>query len=51
MIGIYDNRVITFIRTKLKKSNGQTNINKYMLAAYNILQNIMAEQKFDLLRF
>ena len=50
MIGIYENRVTTFIKTQLNKSNGQTNINKYMLAAYNILQNIIEEQEFDLLR-
>ncbi len=50
MIGIYENRVTTFIRTKFKKSNEQTNNNKYMLVAYNILQNIIAEQKFVLLR-
>ncbi len=39
----------TFIKAKLKKSDGQKNIDKYRLAALEILQNIISEQNFDLL--
>ena len=35
----------TFIKAKLKKSEGQTNIGKYRVATHKILQNIF-EQKF-----
>ncbi len=39
----------TFIKAKLKKSYGQTNIDKYRVAAHGhkILQNILPEQQFD----
>ena len=36
----------TFIKVKLKKSDGQTNFDKYRLAAHKILQNIISGQKF-----
>ena len=42
--------MIPFIKTKLNKSDRQTNIDKYKVAAHKILQNILLKQKFDLLR-
>ena len=43
-------RMITFLKVKLKNSDGQTNIDKYKVAAHKLLQNILSKQKFDLLR-
>ena len=36
-----------FIKAKLKKFYGPTNIDKQKMAAYNILQKIILKQKFD----
>ena len=38
-----------FIKAKLKNGDRQTNIDKYRLAVHKILQNIILDQKFDLL--
>ncbi len=38
------------IKTKLKKTYGQTNIDKFGVAAHKMLLNIISEQKFNLLR-
>ena len=37
-----------FKKAKLKKSESQTKIDKYIVSAHKILQNIITEQKFDL---
>ena len=39
----------TFIKAKLKKSDGQMNIDKYRVAAHSTLQNIISKQNFNLL--
>ncbi len=39
----------TFIKAKLKKSDEQKIIDKYRVVANEILQNVISEQKFDLL--
>ncbi len=39
-----------FLKAKLKESNGQTNIDKHIVAAYKILQNVVSEQKINSLR-
>ena len=41
-------RMITFIKEKIKKSDGQTNMDVYRVAAHVILQIIISEQKFHL---
>ena len=43
-------RMTTFLKAKLKKSDGQMNIAKYRVVAHKILLNIISEQKLDLLR-
>ena len=40
----------TFIKAKIKKSDGQTIIDKYRVAAHTILQNTISEQIFNVLR-
>ena len=42
--------MITFIKAKVKKSDGQTNIDKYRVAGDTILQNSISDRKVDLLR-
>ncbi len=42
-------RITTFKIANLKKSDRQTNIDKYRIDAYRILSNSISEQKFDLL--
>ncbi len=40
----------TFIKAKLKKSNGQIIIDKYKVAAHKTCNNIISEQKYYFLR-
>ena len=40
-------RMTTFMKAKLKKSDRQTNIEKYRVAVHKILQNIISEQKSE----
>ncbi len=49
MSDISTKRMTTIIKAKLKKSDGQTNIDKDRVAAHKRLQNIIAEQNFELL--
>ncbi len=45
-------RMKTFIKGKLNKSDGQMNILQiYRVSLHKILQNIITEKKFYLLRF
>ncbi len=39
-----ETRKKTFIKAKLKKSDGSTNINKYTVAPHKTLQNIISEK-------
>ncbi len=41
-------RMTTFTKVNLKKTDEQTNIDKYRVATHRILQNIISEQNFDL---
>ncbi len=42
-------RIAALVKEKLKKSDDQTNINKYRVTVHIILQNIMSEQIFKYL--
>ena len=45
----YPTRITTLLKKTLKKWNGQTNTDKYRVAAHKILHDIISEQKLDLL--
>ncbi len=46
-----ETRMSTFIKRKLKKSDGQTNIDKYRESLHKMLYIIMLQQKFDITSF
>ena len=46
MIGLAE--IAALVKEKLKKSDDQTNIDKYRVIVHKILQNIMSEQNFEI---